>query len=431
MLIAFVLYLAGKVKKMGVRYYLRNKQEKPKTLIVGAYSIDAKTFVFSTGVKIRPQHFSYVTKRVKGSAIDKEAINMRLDRFAREVPVMYERIFEEYGYVSKDKFKDGIKELRGKKRRGLTVTGFLEMAIQEREESGRYSESSIKMYNTVLRDLKTFAETRGEIDFQDLDYSWFVTFRDYVYRELNRRTGGGTDNTVRKKLETLKMFLNDATRRGFNDSLAFRAVDMKTLRLRKTPSDTTYLTDDELDQLYNADLSDYPSLERVRDAFVVGCLTGARYSDWAQVNDDNIKVVDGIPLLMFYSKKTGELSVVPVRPIVREVLNKYNGKLPLLTNQKTNVAIKKAARLAGLVQPTSESRVHKGRKDVTTEPKYKFITTHTARRTLVTSLRGKGYTFDEISILTGHKGRGGVVQQYDKAGKIDKAVRIGRQMLNK
>ncbi|MBV6655468.1 MAG: phage integrase SAM-like domain-containing protein [Mameliella sp.] len=416
---------------MGVRYYLRNKSEKPKTLIVGAYSIDAKTFIFSTGVKIRPRHFSHVTKRIKGSAIDKDAINMRLERFAREVPILYERLFDEYGYVSKDKFKEGISELRGKKRRGLSVSGFLEMAIQEGQESGHYSESSIKMYQTLMRDLKSYGETRGEVNFQDLDYSWFMSFRDYLYRVLRQRTGGGADNTIRKKLETLKMFLNDATRRGFNDNLDFKAVDMKTLRLRKTPSDTTYLTDDEIDLFYQADLGDYPSLERVRDCFIVACLTGARHGDWEQITNDNIQNVEGIPLLTFYAKKTGSFCVVPVRPIVREVLDKYDGRLPVISNQKSNAAIKRAGRLAGLINPTSESKIIKGRKDIKTEPKYKFLTTHTARRTLVTTLRGKGYTFDEIAILTGHKGRGGVVQQYDKAGKIDKAVRIGRHMLKK
>ena len=58
--------------------------------------------------------------------------------------------------------------------------------------------------------------------------------------------------------------------------MAFRGKRFKKL---SEPVHSIYLNEDDLEKIKSLDLSEKPNLERVRDLFIVGCLTGLRYSE--------------------------------------------------------------------------------------------------------------------------------------------------------
>jgi hypothetical protein len=96
-------------------------------------------------------------------------------------------------------------------------------------------------------------------------------------------------------------------------------------------ADTIYLSEEELLSMHQLKLSGH--LEKARDYFLIGAYTGLRFEDWKRITRE--KVVNGV--LTVRSSKTGEVSTIPIHPIVRAILDKYNGVLPPLpSNQKIN-----------------------------------------------------------------------------------------------
>ncbi len=64
-------------------------------------------------------------------------------------------------------------------------------------------------------------------------------------------------------------------------------INSNYLKPRVEVTDQVVLTKSEVLKLYHYDFSKSPKLERVRDVFVFGCLTGMRYSDFKRVQREN------------------------------------------------------------------------------------------------------------------------------------------------
>ena len=81
--------------------------------------------------------------------------------------------------------------------------------------------------------------------------------------------------------------MNEATDRGYNKKMDFRGRKFKRLA---EPVESIYLNLEELERIRGLDLTQKPSLERVRDLFLIGCYTGLRYSDFTNIKPENITV---------------------------------------------------------------------------------------------------------------------------------------------
>ncbi|MBL0282280.1 MAG: hypothetical protein IPQ11_18360 [Bacteroidetes bacterium] len=127
--------------------------------------------------------------------------------------------------------------------------------------------------------------------------------------------------------------------------------------------DSIYLTTDEMQEILELDLSIKPSLERVRDLFLVGCYTGLRFSDFSILEPKNFKG----GMIEITQTKTGDSIMIPIHTVVHSILKKYDGKLPVaISNQKTNNHLKEIGELVkslkqGLIKhiPRPECIVHK------------------------------------------------------------------------
>lgn len=258
-------------------------------------------------------------------------------------------------------------------------------------------------YQVTFNYLKEYAKEYGEPDFKDIDMEFYQLFVDLL-RNYNKIDADGNiiksglaTNTIGKKIQTLKVFLNSATEQGINKYSMYKSKNFKSL---SEEVDTIYLTKSELRKLYHFDFSNKPYLERVRDQFIVGCLTGFRYSDLSQIKPERIEG-DYIRIKQF---KTRGKVVIPISPIVREILNKYDGSLPkAISNQKYNLYLKEAAKLAGLDAIFINSKNVNGMHIEYKEPKHKLIGSHTARRTFCTNAYLDGIPTLSIMAISGHK----------------------------
>ena len=63
----------------------------------------------------------------------------------------------------------------------------------------------------------------------------------------------------------------------------------KLFKAKREITDQVVLSKSEVLKLYHFDFTKNTKLEKVRDVFVFGCLTGMRYSDYKRVQRENIE----------------------------------------------------------------------------------------------------------------------------------------------
>lgn len=123
------------------------------------------------------------------------------------------------------------------------------------------------------------------------------------------------------------------------------------------------------------------SLSRVRDIFVFQTYTCLRYSDLELFDARFIKEIKGMKVYIREAKKTSKPFTVPILPPAWDILMKYDGKLPIISNVKYNLFLKSVAQAAGL--------------DIK-------LTTHWARHTGATLLINEGVDSKIIRKICGH-----------------------------
>src|ERR1035437_1922189 len=270
-------------------------------------------------------------------------------------------------------------------------------------------------YEVTFKYLKDYAAEKNIIiDFKDIDLNFYDGFVQYLQNIPTAKSEGSSKtkenekegkkdeskklavNTIGKKIQTLKIFLNAAKEEGKNTYEAYRS---KKFVATTEESETIYLNEAELTKIYDHDFSKNPIVEQIRDLFLIGAWTGCRFSDIAQITPESIS--EGFIHLKQY--KTGKRVLIPLYPVVTAILNKYNGKLPAATtNQQFNRALKDIAEIAGISEMTHKAITKGGVKVSTAYKKNKLVTTHTARRSFATNLYKSRFPSISIMAITGH-----------------------------
>ena len=141
--------------------------------------------------------------------------------------------------------------------------------------------------------------------------------------------------------------------------------------------------------------------ERIRDLFILGCLTALRYSDYSTLTKENFQG----DYLVKRTKKTNVDVKVPLHDYVKELIAKYAGQVPCgLCIQYFNKYLKPIMREVGLNDKITFSYTEGGELKTVTREKWELISSHTARRSAATNmyLTGRMKTL-EIMKLTGHR----------------------------
>ena len=87
----------------------------------------------------------------------------------------------------------------------------------------------------------------------------------------------------------------------------------------------------------------------------------------------------------------------------RAILEKYNYKLPIISDQKFRKHIKEACKTVGFTDPVVKSSRIGNSVINETFKKYERVSTHTARRSFITNMINAGVPNKVIMGITGHK----------------------------
>jgi integrase len=96
-----------------------------------------------------------------------------------------------------------------------------------------------------------------------------------------------------------------------------------------------------------------------------------------------------------------------------------------ISNQKMNFALKEIGKLAGLDASTQVTKTRAGLLETHVLPKYKLITTHTARRSFATNAYLSGVSSLAIMKITGHKSESSFMK-YIKGSQEENATALSK-----
>lgn len=260
----------------------------------------------------------------------------------------------------------------------------------------KLSRITICNFRQLRNQLLTFDKKVRKVDFDKIDSDFYDKFNDFMFAQ------NYSINTVGKHIRMLKTVLNDATEKGYNTN---RAYQSKKFKAHNAKTESIYLNDDEINELHKLDLSKHTALERVRDLFLVGCYTGLRYSDFNNIQPEDIQG----NFIEITQQKTNDKVVIPIHPKLFEIIERYKGKTPnslppTISNQKMNDHLKTICAKVKILNDSITTDNFKGLYKVSgNAPKYMKITTHTARRSFATNQYDKGIAASILMKITGHK----------------------------
>lgn len=185
------------------------------------------------------------------------------------------------------------------------------------------------------------------------------------------------------------------------------------------------------DKLYTTGLT--ANLIRVKDIFLAGCTLGLRFSDLMGLQKNNLITEDGQLYIILYTIKTGSYTKIPVPDYLITIFKTYRtnkGKflLPPYSNARFNILIKRLGEKVGWTELLPKYMSYKGKwKEQKKEGNkswqyYDHLSSHTMRRTAITTLLVLGVPEHVVRKVSGHA---------PGSKEFYKYVLIAQELLNK
>jgi len=270
---------------------------------------------------------------------------------------------------------------------GVLFSDFIDMTIVRK--SKRMGDTYMRNYKSLIHHIKRFSDLYDvNLYTNSINEEFLDDF--IVYLEgCNLRQA-----YIKNLLSLAKSMLNKAGSYGYAIDPSFENVDVKDEQ-----SSSVYLTMNDIARIYYF-VGLTSKQERIKDLFVVGCLTALRYSDYSTLNKDNF----GSEYITKVTKKTNKRVVIPIHDFVKEIYEKYDGDISsTLSIQHFNRYIKLICKKIGFNEEVVRQYTKGGILITEVSPKWDLITSHTARRSAATNmyLTGRIKTY-EIMSVTGH-----------------------------
>ncbi|MFD2915821.1 tyrosine-type recombinase/integrase [Psychroserpens luteus] len=400
---------------MTCTFYLKQPNSSKESLIYFScyFKEENKKFVYSTGEKIKPIHWSKESNqpKLKGSskAHDAGTINIQLGRYVETFMAMEsecKRMEEDFtsSYL-KDSFDSRFKKSSTKK--NLFFDAY-DKFMEEKQMHKLWKPATVKRYNNIKNHLLKFEQDKSyKLTFSSINETFYSLFTDFCYTTQNHYT-----NTLARNVGLFKTFMFWAYKNNYTYKDTFKEFKKPEKAITKEVA----LSLQEVELIFNFKCESN-SQERVRDIFVFQCLTGLRYGEMKKINKRN---VDNNRLILKEEKDSNKSErEVPLFEISNYILKKYDYKLPLISNQKQNELIKVLLKDAEFTHEVEYTRVKGVEQKLIVKPFYKRVSTHTARRTFITIMRNKGIADKTIMSITGHKD----IKTFNMYHKVDNAAR--------
>jgi len=283
-------------------------------------------------------------------------------------------------------------------------TQYIEMYI----ERHRGVKKGIKKYISTLNKLTSYEkENKKRLRFEDININFYNDFQRWIYKQ------NYSDNYFGTFIKIIKQTYREA--RLVDELHNLNSIERKEFVAINKSTESIYLSESELLKIFRLDitpeliLKHFPkmanisiqrkikSLLLVRERFLIGAYTGLRVSDFGRLNEMNIG-----KHIRIKTAKTGSDVVIPIHPIIQEILdNGFNPNIKI-SDTKINAHIKEIAMLAEINEKVLIHKSIGGKTKQEVCEKYKLVCTHTARRSFATNAYKAGVPTIAIMKITGH-----------------------------
>lgn len=366
-----------KIKLVFDRKGVANTSNKQGVIELYIYdSISRKKIYISTGIEVTAKQFKQ-DKGERGYIVqhpNKIAKNGQLDKIFRDI--------EAFAISDKCKTLDDVKNWNVKTEDTMSVISFMEAELKRKNPAYQ----TMVQHNTLIKRLKQFGKIKT---FKDFTYENIVAFDDFlkiVPEGADREALG--DVTARKRHSMLNTYIKEAVNRGYCSYNPYGTFTPK----RGKSKDPVFLDEKELEALKTYDLKskvEGDRLLRVRDLFIFQCYTGLAYVDLKAFTKEEIFEIDGQKVIRSNRQKTEQGYISVLLPDAIEILERYDYKLPIISNQKYNDYLK----LLPIYVIDEDTK-----KQIIT----KKLTSHVARHTCGTYLINKGVPIETVARILGH-----------------------------
>jgi len=307
--------------------------------------------------------------------------------------------------------KDYINHFRSNEPKyGVLFTDYIERTISRKAR--RYNKTYKRNYTTLINHLNAFSQQYEAILYTNSISEEFL--EDFLYYLRNETANPLKHNYIKTILDLAKGMAAEAAGDGYAFDPSYKNVE---LELEECFS--IYLSMIDIARIYYFE-GLTKKQQRIRDLFVLGCLTGLRYSDYSTLKAEDFDV----DFITKATQKTKVTVVIPIHDIVNEIFKKYDGNVSSgLSLQHFNRYLKRICKRIGFTDNVTFS-YRRGNKPVTeTKQEWELISSHTARRSFATNMVIAGIEPIKIMNITGHTTERSFMR-YLKLTKRDTAKQI-------
>ena len=355
---------------MKVNFVIRQTKKKNDGCVPIEMTIcvKGKRRYVSTGREVKPSDFNSKTQTVKG---DKElneflkALKIRL--YSIETTLMSKDVNVSIDTVL-DVFRNGEQE------RTMTFLQLFEIHncnVGKRVKQKLITPTTLSKYEVtkdyVTRYIKTELK-KDDILVKDITPSFIDNLFVFLLEFM-------CNNTAIQKMKQVKRVIRFAVDEGYIKVSPYK------ITLKKEKKEVQPLTIKEVNIIRKKKI-DIKRLAQIRDLFIFECYTGLAFTDLMSLNDNDFHIDEsGNKWIIKKRHKTNVVATIPLLPIALEILDKYNYKLPHMSNVKYNAYLKEIGDICGIK---------------------KSLHSHLARHTWATILLNAGMDMVSVSKCLGH-----------------------------
>jgi len=406
---------------MNIRFVLFDKR-KEKTSIRAFVYHRGQEYRVSVGESVLAKHWSESKGRCKlvRGYPNGATINKNLD----DIESILTAIVSSYGLITPTETQ--VRADYKSRRKCINVEGggvtdetqyLVDYAIKFAKEADRKSGTK-RTYQTTITKLRQYEQKYHiKLRFADINIDFYNKFKKWMLESTYTIKGKKyhySKNYIGTLFKNVSMLMNKSNKRSLHGFLGHKDEDFK---VEKEEVDAIYLNTEELDKIYNVEFTEelllkneftgksnnlqraIKSLNEERDRFLIGCYTALRHSDYSRIdvlnfNDDMVSI---------WTAKKDKKVYIPIHYRLREIMKRRDNILPgKISEQKHNDHIKTIGKLAGINSEVLLTKTRGGVRESITGEKYKFITTHTCRRSGASNMYLAGIDVKFIQDILGH-----------------------------
>ena len=369
-------------------FYLDTPNKKTSAIKVRYYvKSEKKTFIYSTGISINPKNWNKQNRMPKpktgAAGFELKQITNQLNRIVEQLQISISNIELEKKQVTRSELK---KRLDAKFKLVViddnSILFILDKYIHEKKTLGKYQNRTIEKYVTLKNKLISY---NAGAKINEVNKDFIIGFLNHL-----RTVYLLTDITLNRNLGFLKTFLKWCKNTGIVLDESYNLVTVKT-----RDADHVSLTKEQVKILSKLKLN--KTLDKYRDLFLIGIYSGQRFSDYSVFKKSD--VVNN--RIVKRAEKTQYKSYIPISKKLNDLLNKWDWRLPKVSNQKFNKNIKEICKQADFKTDVTITKFTGNKKQVIIKPFYNLVSSHTARRTFITLSANANVPDHIIMAITG------------------------------